>query len=211
MSSNGRIFTSFPRGNETFTLAEANTATTEVPFPEYVDLPFEGVSGAEHGRCSQDSNTPEAFVNTTNPGFSIATDKFLLVQAVVVDGLDRIWALDVGRPRVNGTTLMAASPGGPKLLGFHQNGTRFATFTFPASVVPADSSLNDLRIDLRGDGFAYLPDSSPQRPGLVVVNLRTGVSWRHLDNHPSVTVQVDLISFHNGGRPRSVGVIEGRV
>ncbi|OJT01736.1 hypothetical protein TRAPUB_7792 [Trametes pubescens] len=180
VASNGRIFTSFPRGNETFTLAEANTATTEVPFPD------------------QDTNTPEAFINTTNPGFSIATEKFLLIQAVVVDGLDRIWALDVGRPRVNGTTLMAASPGGPKLLGFHQNGTRFASITFPASVVPADSSLNDLRIDLRGDGFAYLPDSSPQRPGVVVVNLRTGVSWRHLDNHPSVTVQVDLISFHNG-------------
>lgn len=42
VSSNGRIFTSFPRGNETFTLAEANTATTEVPFPEYVDLSFAG-------------------------------------------------------------------------------------------------------------------------------------------------------------------------
>lgn len=114
MSSDGRIFTSFPRGNETFTLAEANTATTEVPFPECVDLSFASVSGAEHGRRSQDSNTPEAFVNTTNPGFSIATDKFLLVQAVVVDGLDRIWALDVGRPRVNGSTLMAATPGGPR-------------------------------------------------------------------------------------------------
>lgn len=113
--------------------------------------------------------------------------------------MDRIWALDVGRPRVNGTTLMAASPGGPKLIGFHQNGTRFASITFPASVVPADSSLNDVRIDLRGDGFAYLPDSSPQRPGIVVVNLRTGVSWRHLDNHPSVIAQVDLITFHNGG------------
>ncbi|KAI0635246.1 major royal jelly protein-domain-containing protein [Trametes polyzona] len=180
VSSNGRVFTSFPRGNETFTLAEANTATTEIPFPD------------------QDANTPPAFANATNPGFSIATEKLILVQSVVVDGKDRIWALDVGRPRVNGSTLLAASPGGPKLIGFNQDGTRFKTITFPASVVAADSSLNDVRIDLRGDGFAYLPDSSPMRPGVVVVNLRTGQSWRHLDNHPSVTVQVDLISFHNG-------------
>ncbi|KAI0372030.1 hypothetical protein BV20DRAFT_964722 [Pilatotrama ljubarskyi] len=180
VSSDGRIFTSFPRGNETFTLAEANTATTEIPFPD------------------QDTNTPPAFVNATNAGFSIATEKLILVQSVVVDGMDRVWALDVGRPRVNGSTLLATTPGGPKLIGFHLNGTRFATITFPSSVVAADSSLNDVRFDLRGDGFAYLPDSSPQRPGLVVVNLRTGQSWRHLDNHPSVTVQVDLISFHNG-------------
>lgn len=43
VSSNGRIFTSFPRGNETFTLAEANTATTEVPFPEYVLFMLVGI------------------------------------------------------------------------------------------------------------------------------------------------------------------------
>ncbi|KAI0659225.1 major royal jelly protein-domain-containing protein [Cubamyces menziesii] len=180
VNSEGKIFTSFPRGNETFTLAVANTPTTEVPFPD------------------QETNTPPAFVDPSNPGVSVATDKFILVQSVIVDGLDRIWALDVGRPRVNGSTLLAATPGGPKLVGFHPNGTRFTTITFPTSVVAADSSLNDVRIDLRGDGFAYLPDSSPQRPGVVVVNLRTGVSWRHLDNHPSVITQVDLISFHNG-------------
>lgn len=38
VSSDGRIFTCFPRGNETFTLGEINSSTTEAPFPKYVIL-----------------------------------------------------------------------------------------------------------------------------------------------------------------------------
>ncbi|KAI0372031.1 hypothetical protein BV20DRAFT_964724 [Pilatotrama ljubarskyi] len=180
VSSDGRIFTCFPRGNETFTLAEANSSTTEAPFP------------------NQDVNTPPAFANASNPGYSIATDKLLYVQAVVVDGKDRVWALDTGRPRMNGTTLNAAVPGGPKIVGFHLDGKVFQTITFPPAVVAADSSINDVRFDLRGEGFAYITDSSPQHPGLVVVNLTSGESWRHLDGHPSVLPQPDFIPFHNG-------------
>ncbi|KAI0360599.1 hypothetical protein OH77DRAFT_701392 [Trametes cingulata] len=180
VSSDGRIFTCFPRGNETFTLAEANSSTTEAPFP------------------NQDVNTPPAFANTSNPGFSVATNKLLFVQSVVVDGKDRVWALDTGRPRVNGTMLNAATPGGPKLVGFDLSGRTVATITFPTTVVAADSSLNDVRFDLRGEGFAYITDSSPQRPGIVVVNLTSGESWRHLDGHPSVSAQADFIPFHNG-------------
>lgn len=144
-------------------------------------------------------NTPPAFLNASNPGFSVATDKLLFVQSVVVDGKDRVWALDTGRPRINGTMLNAATPGGPKLVGFDLNGTNVATITFPATVVAMDSSLNDVRFDLRGEGFAYITDSSPQRPGIVVVNLASGQSWRHLDNHPSVSAESGFIPVHNGG------------
>ncbi|TFK90328.1 hypothetical protein K466DRAFT_644489 [Polyporus arcularius HHB13444] len=180
VSSDGSVFTCFPRGNETFTLAKLNSSTTEAPFP------------------SEDANTPPSFANKSNPTFSIATDKLIFVQSVVVDGRDRVWALDTGRPRINGTMLLAATPGGPKLVGYELNGTTFATITFPDSVVAADSSLNDVRFDLRGDGFAYISDSSMQRPGIVVVNLKTGESWRHLDGHPSVSPQAGFIPFHNG-------------
>lgn len=123
------------------------------------------------------------------------------MQSVVVDGKDRVWALDTGRPRVNGIVLNAATPGGPKLVGFDLNGTTIATITFPTVVVAEDSSLNDVRFDLRGEGFAYITDSSPQHPGIVVVNLTSGESWRHLDGHPSVSAQSGFIPFHNGGKP----------
>jgi len=180
VTSTGRIFTCYPRGNETFTLAEVNSSTTETPWP------------------TLDFNTPPAIFNASNPQYSVATPKLLFVQSVVVDGMDRIWALDTGRPIVNGTALLAAVPGGPKLVGFDQNGTAFTSITFPPNVVAADSSLNDVRIDLRGGGFAYITDSSTQRPGIVVVDLSSGASWRHLDGHPSVSVVPGFVPVYNG-------------
>ncbi|EMD31899.1 hypothetical protein CERSUDRAFT_119203 [Gelatoporia subvermispora B] len=180
VSSDGRIFTCFPRGNETFTLAEVNSSTTEAPFP------------------NEEFNTPEAFINGTNPAFGIATSKLIFVQSVVVDGRDRVWALDTGRPRVNGTILFATVPGGPKLVGFDLSGDSFASITFPADVVFADSSLNDVRFDLRGGGFAYITDSSPQHPGIVVIDLATGTSWRHLDGHPAVSIDSTFVPSYNG-------------
>lgn len=148
---------------------------------------------------SEEYNTPPAFANESNPGYSIATDKLIFVQSVVVDGTDRVWALDTGRPRVNGTILLAAVPGGPKLVGFYLNGTNFATYTFPDYVVYADSSLNDVRFDLRGGGYAYITDSSPNEPGIVVIDLSTGVSWRHLSGHPAVTPDTSFVPAYNGG------------
>ena len=150
---------------------------------------------------SEEWNTPEAIQNASNPAYSIATDKFLWIQSVVVDGLDRVWALDTGRPRVDGSVLLAQVPGGPKLTGFYLNGTSFASYTFPAYVVFADSSLNDVRLDLRAGtgGYAYMTDNSPVRPGIVILDLETGVSWRHLDMHESVTVDPTFLPVYNGG------------
>ncbi|KAH9922544.1 major royal jelly protein-domain-containing protein [Amylocystis lapponica] len=182
VASTGQIFTSFTRGNESYTLALLDSSTTERAWPD------------------EEWNTPPAYINSCDSAYSIATDKLLTVQSVVVDGLDRVWALDSGRPRVNGTTLLAHVPGGPKLVGFYLNGTSFATYTFPNYVVYGDSSLNDVRFDLRGTGIAYITDSSPQRPGIVVLDLATGASWRHLDRHPSVSVDPAFLPVYNGGK-----------
>lgn len=100
---------------------------------------------------------------------------------------------------MNGSYLLAAVPGGPKIIGFYLNGTNFATYTFPANVVYADSSINDVRFDLRGGGYAYLTDSSPNRPGLIVLDMATGQSWRHLDNHQSVTPDNGFVPVYDGG------------
>ncbi|KAI0937572.1 hypothetical protein AcV5_000378 [Taiwanofungus camphoratus] len=180
VASDGTVFTTFGRGNETYTLAVLNSSTTEAAWP------------------SEEYNTPPTFVNESNPGYSIATDKLLFVQSVVVDGLDRVWALDTGRPRVNGSILLAAVPGGPKLVGFYLNGTNFITYTFPDYVVYADSSLNDVRFDLRGGGYAYITDSSPNHAGIVVVNLASGASWRHLDGLPAVTPDPVFVPAYDG-------------
>lgn len=56
--------------------------------------------------------------------------------------------------------------------------------------------LNDARIDLRpnvttaGQGIAYITDSSQEgRNGLIILDLGTGESWRHLNGHPSVRAE----------------------
>ncbi|KAH9831160.1 major royal jelly protein-domain-containing protein, partial [Rhodofomes roseus] len=181
VGSDGMVFTCYPRGNETYTLGLVTGPTTEEAWP------------------NEEWNTPPAFENATNPGYSIVSDKLIFVQSVVVDGLDRVWALDTGRPRVNGTYLYAQVPGGPKLVGFYMNGTNFATYTFPSSVVYSDSSINDVRFDLRGGGYAYITDSSPYHAALIVVDLATGESWRHLDGHAAVSPDPNFVPVYNGG------------
>ena len=85
--------------------------------------------------------------------------------------------------------LVPASFGGPKLVGIDLTTNEiFQTIVFPVTVAYADSYLNDVRFDLRpsitasGKGVAYITDSSSEgRNGIVIVDLGTGKSWRHLD------------------------------
>lgn len=62
--------------------------------------------------------------------------------------------------------------------------------------------MNDVRLDLRpsitssGHGIAYITDSSNEgRNGIVIVDLGTGESWRHLDNAPQVRSDHQYIPF----------------
>ena len=100
-------------------------------------------------------------------------------------------------------TLVGASYGGPKLIGVNlQNDTIFKTIVFPTTVAFSDSYLNDVRFDLRpnvtasGQGVAYITDSSVEgRNGIIIVDLGTGESWRHLDGHPSVHPEQQWLAY----------------
>ncbi|KAL0949011.1 hypothetical protein HGRIS_009109 [Hohenbuehelia grisea] len=178
VSKSGRAFVTFNRGDlvaNPITLGEIVNASTEVPFP------------------SAEFNTPpKGLVNTTSgrPLGSGDSNHFINVQAAIVDGKERLWVLDTGRPVVNGDNLLA-TPGGPKLLGFDlegsgaRSGQAFKKITFPETVLPPSGYLNDIRVDLRpsltksGQGIAYVADSGGF--GIIVIDLGTGKSWRHLD------------------------------
>lgn len=116
------------------------------------------------------------------------------VQSVVIDSRDRLWILDTGRAQLPNGTLTTSNYGGPKLVGVNlANNTVFKTILFPPNVSYADSYPNDVRFDLRssisqsGQGIAYITDSSSEgRNGIIVVDLGTGESWRHLNNIPQV-------------------------
>ena len=113
---------------------------------------------------------------------------------MVVDPLDRLWILDTGRAAMPNGTNVYSSVGGAKLIGVNlSNNTIFKTIVFPPNVAYPDSYINDIRFDLRpnvtasGQGVGYITDSSQEgRNGIIVVDLGTGKSWRHLDGTISV-------------------------
>jgi sugar lactone lactonase YvrE len=62
--------------------------------------------------------------------------------------------------------------------------------------------VNDIRFDLRasltssGKGVAYITDSSSEgRNGIIIVDLGTGESWRHLNNIPEVSAERGFVPF----------------
>jgi sugar lactone lactonase YvrE len=140
---------------------------------------------------------------TTPPTGANYQNHFIGVQSVVVDSLDRLWVLDTGRVQDPKGTIVEATVGGPKLVGINlSNNTVFQTIIFPANVAPGDSYLNDVRFDLRphvtssGKGIAYITDSSIEgRTGLVVVDLGTGESWRHLQGSEYVAPAQQFLAY----------------
>ena len=159
VSRAGRIFLSFPRWNDPVkhTAVELRDGQL-VPFPDAATNAFDA----------------------TKPDDPAA--RLVSVQSVVVDEQDRLWLLDPGSfnfaPVLNG---------GPKLWGYDlASGKRVKAIAFPNDVAMKMSYLNDVRFDLkRGkEGTAYITDSGAG--GMVVVDLASGESWRHLDRHESV-------------------------
>lgn len=192
VSSTGRLFACYTRGNYTFTLGEAVNKTAEVPYP------------------SADLNLPVSALNTSFNGIPFGSSNstgLISVQALYITPEtstrpETLWVVDTGRPTImdaqGASTMPYAQPGGPKIIGISlTNDTVYATYTFPADVHYPDSYMNDIRFDLRasavpsGGGVAYIVDSSDEgRPGFIMLDLGTGESWRRLTQHPS-TLRVD--------------------
>lgn len=129
------------------------------------------------------------------------------MQSVVIDPVDRLWILDTGRVYTpDGKTLVQSSFGGPKLISINlSNKSIIQTILFPPTVAYPDSYLNDVRFDLyapitdSGKGVAYITDSSSEgRNGLIVVDLGTGESWRHVSATQAVRPDAGFVGFVNG-------------
>lgn len=91
------------------------------------------------------------------------------------DSAGTVWILDNAR---------SSPDAAPKLVGRGSNG---ATRNYElSSVVPDDSFVNDVAIDLR-HRFAYIADpAGGQNAALLIVNLRNGDTRRVLEGHDSV-------------------------
>jgi hypothetical protein len=148
VSNSGRTFINFVRPTN-YTVVELIDGK-EVPFP------------------SAAMNTPPSLVNQSNPDVAVNYPDYLIdIQAIAsepslfiftiycsnfctVDAKDRLWALDTGRPTLNGKQLL--NNGGGKLVAFDLSGNStkpVQTIVFPLDVAGPNSFLNDVRFDLR--------------------------------------------------------------
>ena len=183
--------TNTPQTPSKYSVAELLPDGTEVPYPsvEYNSPP---------GGALNLTATPPVSANYAN---------YLIgVQSVVVDSNNTLWILDTGRAIDPSTKmLLNAVPGGPKLVAVDlATNTITRTYTFPDTVAYPDTYLNDVRVDrtqgLSGldsngtQGVAYITDSSNEgRNGLIIVDLTSGQSWRHLDGDPRVRPLVEVV------------------
>jgi sugar lactone lactonase YvrE len=198
VSRSGRKFSNYPPGldanntndgsNGKYTVAELNSNNSETPYPN-----------------AAYNNPPGGAINfTTSPPTGANYQNYLIgVQSVVLDPLDRLWILDTGRALLPDNTLVYASYGGPKLVCVSlYNDTVIKTIVFPTTVAYPDSYLNDVRFDLRphvtesGEGVAYITDSSSEgRNGIIIVDLGSGESWRHLNSIPEVRPERGFVGY----------------
>lgn len=174
VANDGRVFVNFPRWGD------------EKVYPD-----FYTVAEVKNGKTVP---YPSAQINKADPVRAAQT--LLAVQSVVLDPTGkRLWIVDTG------TGFGDFREGGPKLVAVDLATDKVVkTITIPLSVAVPGTYLNDVRFDLkRGpQGTAFLSDS--RTPGIIIVDIASGKSWRRLQNHPSTSPD-----------PAYMAVFEGRV
>lgn len=183
ISSGGRLFVNYPRWSDDVPISVA----------EIVD--------------GKPQPYPDAELNSWEPGGDPAR-QFICVQSLMADDQGALWILDAANPRFEGVV-----DGGPKLVRFNLTlnrnvGAYRFQFEDPNDdLVNENSYLNDVRIDLV-DNVAYLTDSGDG--AIIVTDLKTGMSRRLLDDHPSTQAEEITLTIEgeewlgSGGEPPRV-------
>lgn len=162
----GRMFVNYPRWHEPYTNA------------------------VEEIKDGKPRAYPDAAWNSWKPGED-PSSKFVCVQSVHVDDMDRLWILDPGSPQIAGVV-----PGAPKLVCVDLKTDRVErVYRFDDAIAPKSSYLNDVRVDTQR-GFAYMTDSGVG--GLVVLNLKSGSAKRVLSGHPVMLGEKGVVPVVQG-------------
>ncbi|KAL9095229.1 MAG: hypothetical protein Q9165_002485 [Trypethelium subeluteriae] len=207
VSSKGRLFVCYTRGDYQFTLGEAVNKTAEVPYPAGLNLPASELNTTWHG-IQFGSNNQTGLISV----------QALFITPAIVNRPETLWVLDTGRPTIMDAqgvpTMPYGQPGGPKVIGISlNNDTVYATYTFPSDVHYPDSYMNDIRfgepeqreLQLHEKLTVFRPpikcdlqrsSSNEGRPGFIMLDLGTGESWRRLSQDASVLrVDQDVPSY----------------
>ncbi|TFW29211.1 L-dopachrome tautomerase-related protein [Duganella callida] len=110
---------------------------------------------------------------------------FVNVNAIHLDGKGSLWAIDSGSPDFGGDPL----PHGAKAVQIDLRTNRVKhVYEFGPGVELPGSYVDDIRF--HGD-HAYLTDAG--KPGIIVLDLKTGQARRVLDGSPSTTAPKDRV------------------
>jgi sugar lactone lactonase YvrE len=163
VTADGRRFVNFPRWTEDapISVAEVMKDGSLRPYP---DARWNSWRNAKSGELP-------------------VSDYFVCVQSIVPDGQGNLWVVDPGAPG-NEKIL----PGAPKLVKIDLATNQVTkVIAIPGTVALQGSYLNDIRFSPDGT-MGYISDSGT-RGAIIVVDLRSGKSWRTLDGSP--TTQID--------------------
>lgn len=144
-----------------------------------------GSHGPAVGRLDHERQ-PQPYPNGAWNGWHEGMDAskaFVDVNALRRDGKGSLWVVDTGSAKFGGDPL----PGGAKLVQIDlATGKVARVIAFGPKIALPGSYVDDVRF--HGD-FAYLTDAG--RPGIIVVNLKTGNMRRVLENIPATTARDD--------------------
>ena len=131
---------------------------------------------------------PNARWNSWKIDAPITDSTFIAVQSVVAFE-DQLYVLDTRNPQFKGLV------DSPRVFVFDLKTEQLAhTYILTEGSFHNDSYINDLRVDKKNQ-VIYFTDSG--HAGLVILNLKTGVSKRVLDNHASTLATVDFLTFND--------------
>lgn len=141
---------------------------------------------------------PDAAMNSWQPGQD-GKNKWVCVQAVVIDDNDVMWVVDPAAPR-----MLAVYNNSYKLVKINLGTNQVEQTWFFTGVAGPNSYVNDVRVDTRRQ-YAYLTNSN--EGGIIVLNLVTGKARQLLQGHysvksdPAYTFKVDGRVLMKNGQP----------
>ncbi len=120
--------------------------------------------------------------------------RFVCVQSVVVDDMDRLWILDTGSPLQKGVV-----ENGAKVVVVDLKTDKASrVYPIPDDCAPERAYLNDIRINSKS-GHAFITESGIG--SLVVLNLESGKARRFLVGHASTKAETGKEIVVDGIKP----------